>query len=398
MWVGQETHGSQTRASFPNPEERKDGESIDIQKECRYPRISYPDPITRREVMKFERFQRCWTALVTPMLPDGQVDYDGFEKNVLFQREQGAQLVPTGTTGESPTLNWNEHDKVIEEAIRLAAGKSFVMAGTGSNSTRETLRGTTHAAEAGADAVLLVDCYYNGPSSLELRTQYHGVIAAKFPQLYVTPYVIPGRTGTQLEVEDLFLLNREHKNVRAVKEATGDLDRMAKTRKLIGADFDILSGDDDKTYDMMTREDIRAGGVVSVVSNVVPGAVTQLTTAILDDDREKAEALRAGLEPLFKIVTVKTTEEYGGFTVPCRFRNPLPIKTLMNGLGMPSGPSRQPIGRMTPQGVGVVRQAIRTVYENNPEMLRPIEDHYKVNLADRIGDDRFWEVLSEPPK
>jgi 4-hydroxy-tetrahydrodipicolinate synthase len=347
--------------------------------------------------MKFERFERCWTALVTPMLPDGQIDYDGLEKNVLFQREQGAQLVPTGTTGESPTLEWTEHDRVIEEVIRLAAGKSFVMAGTGSNATKETLRGTAHAAEAGADAVLLVDCYYNGPSSLELRREYHGVVAAKFPQIYVTPYVIPGRTGTQLEVEDLLLLNRQCKNVRAVKEATGDLERMAKTRKLIGDDFDILSGDDDKTYEMMTREDIRAAGVVSVASNVVPGAVTQLTTAILKGDRERAESLRAGLDPLFKIVTVKTTEEYGGFTVPCRFRNPLPIKTLMNGLGMPSGSSRQPIGRMTPQGVAVVRQAIQTVYEKNPEILRPIEDHYKVNLADRIGDDRFWE-LSAPPE
>jgi len=212
----------------------------------------------------------------------------------------------------------------------------------------------------------------------------------------VTPYVIPGRTGTQLEVEDLALLNRECKNVRAVKEATADLERMAKTRALIGDDFDILSGDDDKTYAMMTDPKIRASGVVSVVSNVVPAAVRAFTEALLEGDNDRAESLRAGLDPLFKIVTVKTTERYGGFTVPCRFRNPLPIKTLMNGLGMPSGPCRQPLGQMTSQGVAVVRKAIQTVYEKNPEFLKPIEDHYGVKLADRIGDDRFWDAVTAP--
>ncbi len=166
---------------------------------------------------------------------------------------------------------------------------------------------------------------------------------------------------------------------------------MTKTRQLVGDDFDILSGDDDKTYEMMTDPGIRAGGVVSVVSNVVPRAVVDLTGAILRGDRDKAEKLRAGLDPLFKIVTVKTMEDYEGFTVPCRFRNPVPIKTLMNGLGMPSGLCRQPLGRMTPRGIAIVRQAIRTVYEKNPDLLEPIEGHYQVNLADRIADDRYWE-------
>ncbi len=341
--------------------------------------------------MRLEKFEGCWTAMVTPMLPNGDVDYQGLEKNVLFQLSQGVNLVPTGTTGESPTLDWHEHDRVIAETIRLAAGKAFVMAGTGSNATKEALRATEHAVETGTDAVLLVDCYYNGPSSLELRNEYYGAIAKNFPQIFVTPYIIPGRTGTQLEVEDLVILNRRYKNVRAVKEATGDLERMAKTRRLIGRDFDILSGDDDKTYEMMTNQDILAAGVISVVSNVVPGAVMDLTRAILGGDRDKAERLTTGLGPLFKIVTVKTMENYEGFTVPCRFRNPLPINTLMNGLGMPSGPCRQPLGKMTANGIAIVRKAIRTVYEKNPEFLAPIEEHYKVNLADRIADDRYWE-------
>ncbi|NIQ40386.1 MAG: 4-hydroxy-tetrahydrodipicolinate synthase [Proteobacteria bacterium] len=340
--------------------------------------------------MKLEQFGGCWTALVTPMIPNGEIDYQGLEKNISFQVDQGVNLVATGTTGESPTLEWNEHDKVIEETIRFSAGRTFTMAGTGSNSTKEALRGTEHAVKTGVDAVLLVDCYYNGPSSLELRNEYYGVVAKNFPETFVTPYVIPGRTGTQLEVEDLVVLSRQYKNVRAVKEATGDLQRMVKTRRLIGSDFDILSGDDDKTYEMMTSQEIMATGVVSVISNVVPGAVADMTRAIHEGDMEKAERLREGLDPLFKIVTVKTTEDYEGFTVPCKFRNPLPIKTLMNGLGLPSGPCRQPLGRMTPKGTAVVRQAIATVHEKNPEFLAPLEVHYKVSVAGRIANDQYW--------
>jgi len=122
--------------------------------------------------MRLERFEGCWTAIVTPMLPNGDVDYRGLEKNVAFQTSHGVNLVPTGTTGESPTLDWDEHERVIGETIRFAGGKVFVMAGTGSNSTREALRATEHAVEMGVDAVLLVDCYYNGPSSLELRKEW----------------------------------------------------------------------------------------------------------------------------------------------------------------------------------------------------------------------------------
>jgi 4-hydroxy-tetrahydrodipicolinate synthase len=237
------------------------------------------------------------------MLPNGDIDYEGFRKNVAFQVENGANLVPTGTTGESPTLSWEEHDRVIEEAIRNAEKKAFVMAGTGSNATREALRGARHAAEAGADAVLLVDCYYNGPSSLELRKEYYGVVAKDLPRVFVTPYVVPGRTGTQLEVEDLAILSRQYRNVRAVKEATGDLERMAKTRRLIGDDFDIVSGDDDKTYDMMVSQEIRATGVISVASNVVPGPLNDLTRAILKGDTATAERLRTDLDPILRIVS-----------------------------------------------------------------------------------------------
>jgi 4-hydroxy-tetrahydrodipicolinate synthase len=345
----------------------------------------------QEDEMKLERFEGCWTAMVTPFNRKGEVDFEGLGKNVLFQRENGANLVPTGTTGESPTLDWREHDRVISRTVKLAKGKAFVMAGTGSNSTTEALRGTKHAVEVGAQGALLVDCYYNGPSSLELRTQYYEVIAKAFRKAFVMPYVIPGRTGTKLEVEDLAILHRKYKNVRSVKEATGDLERMAKTRRLLGEDFDILSGDDDKTYEMMTRNDIRASGVVSVMSNIVPGPIGELVRAIRNGDMEKTNRLKNVLDPLFKVVTVNTMESYEGFEVPAKFRNPLAIKTMMKGLGLPSGPCRPPLGKMTPKGVEVVRNALKEVYEKDKKVLMPIQEFYRVSIEERISNDHYWK-------
>ena len=341
--------------------------------------------------MKLERFEGCWTAMVTPLNRKGEVDYEGLEKNVRFQMENGASLVPTGTSGESPTLDWREHDRVIARTAKLAKGKAFVMAGTGSNSTKEAIRGTLHAVEVGAQSVLLMDCYYNGPSTLELRTQYYEPIAKRFRKTFVVPYIIPGRTGTKLEVEDLTILHRKYKNVRSVKEATGDLERMAKTRRLLGDDFDILSGDDDKTFEMMTRLDIRASGVISVMSNIVPGPIGEMVKLILRGNIDEANRLKDVLDPLFKVVTVNTMESYEGFEVPCKFRNPLAIKTMMKGLGMPSGPCRPPLGKMTPNGAEVVRNALKEVYEKGKEVLRPLQEFYKVNVEERLYNDRYWK-------
>jgi 4-hydroxy-tetrahydrodipicolinate synthase len=341
--------------------------------------------------MKLERFEGCWTAMVTPFDRKGEIDFQGLEKNIQFQIANGANLVPTGTTGESPTLDWREHDRVITKTVKFSKGRAFVVAGTGSNSTKEALRGTKHAVEVGAQGALLVDCYYNGPSSLELRTQYYEVIAKTFRSAFIVPYVIPGRTGTKLEVEDLAILHRKYKNVRSVKEATGDLQRMAKTRALCGEDFDILSGDDDKTFEMMTLNDICASGVISVMSNIVPGPIGEMVRAILNGNIEKANRLMDILDPIFKVVTVNTIESYEGFEVPAKFRNPLAIKTIMKGLGMPSGPCRPPLGKMTPKGVEVVRNALKEVYGKDRGVFTSIQDFYKVNIEERLTNDRYWK-------
>jgi len=320
---------------------------------------------------------------------------------VDFQVGQGITgLVPTGTTGESPTLTWPEHNHVIEATVRLAAENCFVLAGTGSNSTEEALRGSRHAVEAGAHGVLLVDCYYNGPSSLELRREYHGVIAAACPDALIVPYIIPGRTGCAMSPEDLAILAQEHPNVRAVKEATGDLKRMAHTRSLVGDAFAIVSGDDDLTPTMMTDPAIRASGVISVVSNAVPAAVQAMVAAFAAGRAGEGERLATALKPLFAIVTVSVDNQrsLGGrqVTVRDKFRNPLAIKTLMRGLGMIAGGCRRPLGHMTPAGVAIVRHAAQAVWKHNPEVLQPIETAFGVSLPARLADDALWASLAYP--
>jgi len=340
-------------------------------------------------------FSGCYTALVTPMTPDRQVDYDGLRRLVEFQIREGVSgILAVGTTGESPTLDWNEHNKVIEEVYTYTGSKGLTIAGTGSNSTQETMEGTEHAAHIGVQCVLLVDPYYNGPSSLEIRREYVEPVAKQFPEVQVIPYVIPGRTGTQLFPQDLAVLHQQYPNVSCVKEATGDLDNMRLTRKLCGSDFSILSGDDDKTFAMMTTPDISAAGVISVASNIAPSTVQNLTQALIAHRIEEANRLYAALKPLFSIVTVKTEEQTPFGTVACKARNPLAFKTLMNILGMPSGPCRQPLGKMTSAGLEIVLTNARKVYETTPAILQPIVDFFSVDLTERLYDERFWQGLT----
>jgi 4-hydroxy-tetrahydrodipicolinate synthase len=339
-------------------------------------------------------FSGCYTALVTPFRGNHEVDYDGLRRLVEFQLSQGVSgILACGTTGESPTLDWSEHNKVTERVHEYTHGKGLTIAGTGSNSTQEAVEGTMHAAHIGITAVLLVDPYYNGPSSLEIRREYIEPLARQFPNIQMIPYVIPGRTGTQLLPQDIAQLAADFPNVRCVKEATGDLENMRITRKLVGQDFDILSGDDDKTFAMMTSPEIVASGVISVTSNIAPRAISDMAHYILDGNFKEAKQLFEVLQPLFAVITVKTQEQtpFGAATV--RARNPLATKTLMNVLGMPAGPCRQPLGKMTRIGLEIVLQAARKVYEAHPEIFRPIEKTFNVDLMDRLNNGRYLEGL-----
>jgi 4-hydroxy-tetrahydrodipicolinate synthase len=336
----------------------------------------------------------CYTAIITPFT-DGQIDWDGMERLVNFQIENGITgILAVGTTGESPVLNWEEHNQVVEFVARKAKNKCSCIAGTGSNNTKETMEATAHAAEAGVDAVLLVDPYYNGPSSLEIRKEYVAPAAKAFPDLDIIPYVIPGRTGAQLFPEDLALLYKEFPNVRTVKEATADPDNMRRTRQCCGDEFTILSGDDGMTYEMMTDPAITAAGVISVTSNVVPKAVVEMVQLLHSGETEKAAVLSEKLQPLFELVTVKTTEQTPYGEVVCRARNPLAYKALATILGMPAGACRQPLGKMSANGLNTVLAAVRTVYRKSPEILQPVEEFFGVNLGERLENPASWEGLA----
>jgi len=337
----------------------------------------------------------CYTAIITPFQDNSSgVDYDGLAKLVDFQVESGITgILAVGTTGESPTLAWEEHNRVTEKVIDRANGRCLSIAGTGSNNTRECLLATKHAAEAGTDAVLLVDPYYNGPSSLEIRNEYVAPIANRFPDLTIIPYVIPGRTGAQLLPEDLALLFKEFSNVNTVKEATGNLDNMKRTRECCGTDYMILSGDDGITFDMMTDPKIAAAGVISVVTNVAPKAVADMVGLLNQGNTADAKKLKDALDPLFGLVTVSTKESTPYGEVVCRARNPLAIKTLMTILGMPSGGCRQPLGKMSQNGLNVVLETARRIQSRNPEILAPAAEFFNVDIEERLGNEAYTEGL-----
>jgi len=335
----------------------------------------------------------CHTALITPFDGDN-VDYKGLDLLVNFQLANGIDgILAVGTTGESPTLTWQEHIKVIEVVAEHTRHKCRCIAGTGSNNTSETLEGTKHAAGAGVDAVLLVDPYYNGPSSLEIRREYVEPVARAFPGIEVVPYVIPGRTGAQLLPEDLALLNQRCENINTVKEATGDVENMKRTRTCCGPDFNILSGDDGMTYTIMTDPAVDAAGVISVLANVVPAAVVNMVRLLTDGQQDTAREMASALEPLFGLVTVKSSEATPYGEVVCRARNPLGVKTLMNILGMPAGGCRQPLGKMSRMGLDAVLAAARKTQAEHPEILAPIAEFFSVDIQERLENPVYLEGL-----
>jgi 4-hydroxy-tetrahydrodipicolinate synthase len=335
----------------------------------------------------------CYTALITPF-KDDTVDKEGLGKLVDFQIENRITgILAVGTTGESPTLAWDEHNEVIENVAEKTKNKCFCIAGAGSNNTQEAIAAAKHAAAIGVDAVLLVDPYYNGPSSLEIRKEYIEPIAEACSGIEIIPYIIPGRTGAQMLPEDLAILCHKFNNVKTVKEATGDIENLRRTRACCGTDYSIMSGDDGLVFEMMTDPRIKASGVISVVSNIVPGAVAEMVRLLSEGDRAEAEKIMTAIEPLFGLVTVKTKEAtpYGG--VVCRARNPLAIKTLMSILGMPSGGCRRPLGRMTQNGLKKVLAIARKVQADNPEIFKPAGEFFGVDIDERLSNPSCREGL-----
>lgn len=336
----------------------------------------------------------CYTALITPFDPSGKLDQKGLEQLVNFQIENGITgILATGTTGESPTFKWQEHDHVIAQVAQLAKDRCLRIAGTGSNNTDEALQAVGNAAREKVDAVLMVDPYYNGPSSLEIRKEYYEAVANSYPDMEIIPYIIPGRTGAQMLPQDLAILADNFENVSCVKEATGNLENMKLTRKLCGDDFQILSGDDALIHDIMTDQKIKACGSISVMANIAPKFLTQMVALNNQKDVTGAKKIQKALKPLFDLVVVTTQEESKFGPVTCRARNPLPLKTLMQLLGMPAGPCRKPLGRMTRKGFHVILEAVKRIQTNNPEIFEPVASFFNVDISQRLNDSSFWADL-----
>ncbi|MHC4982899.1 MAG: 4-hydroxy-tetrahydrodipicolinate synthase [Planctomycetota bacterium] len=269
------------------------------------------------------KLEGSMVALVTPFA-EGEVDYDALGRLIDFQIENGTQaLVPCGTTGESPTLSHDEHDKVIEFTAERAAGRLPVIAGTGSNSTAEALRLTQHARQAGADACLVVNPYYNKPTQ---HGMYEHVARLAEVGLPIVLYNIPGRCGIELTVENVVKMYNDIEMVVAVKEATGKLDVASGIAS--ACDITILSGDDSLTLPICA---VGGKGVISVLANILPAEVRKLCDAIAAQDLAAATRQHLELFPIFKGMFLET--------------NPIPIKAAMAMAGMIRNELRLP---MTP--------------------------------------------------
>jgi len=284
-----------------------------------------------------EMFAGLTVALVTP-LRDGEVDYDGLRELVDWHVEQGTDcLAPVGTTGESPTLSHDEHDRVIDTVVEQAAGRIRVMAGTGSNSTAEALRLTQHAAKAGADGALVVAPYYNKPTQEGLYQHYK--VLAESVDIPIVVYNIPGRTGRNIEVPT-FVRLAELDNIVAVKEATGSLDQASDI--IAQTDLTILSGDDSLTLPLLS---IGGRGVVSVVGNIIPGDMKSLLDAYDRGRVDEAADWHKKLFPLCRDMLGLAT-------------NPIPIKTAMKLLGRGTGEMRLPMCPMDEAGEAKLRRTL----------------------------------------
>ncbi|MDD2752294.1 MAG: 4-hydroxy-tetrahydrodipicolinate synthase [Candidatus Omnitrophica bacterium] len=285
-------------------------------------------------------FKGSITAIVTPF-KDNKVDEKKFRELIEFQIKNGSSgIVPCGTTGESATLSFEEHDKVIEIAIDQAKKRILVIAGTGSNSTEEAIMLTRHAEKAGADASLQVSPYYNRPTQRGLYEHFKAIAnAVKFP---IMLYNIASRTGVNIEPETIAKLAHDCRNIISVKEASGSLDQMSRVRQLCPKNFVLLSGDDSLTLPVLS---IGGTGIVSVVSNIVPRDVADMVNEFEKGNIEKAREIHFKLLPLIKAIFIET--------------NPIPIKTAMGLLGMCEPDLRLPMCAMSSENLERLKKALK---------------------------------------
>jgi 4-hydroxy-tetrahydrodipicolinate synthase len=267
------------------------------------------------------------TALITPFRKDGSIDEDAFRKLITFQEENGVDaVVPCGSTGESATLSFEEHIRVVEMAVDQVK-KAKVIAGAGSNSTSEAIRLSERAEDAGADGILSISPYYNKPMQEGIFRHYKAITESIGIPLIL--YNVPGRTASNMTAETTLRL-AELPGIAGIKEASGDLEQIREIVKNRPKGFAVLSGDDVLTYQMMS---VGCDGTISVASNCVPGRVAELVNLGAAGKMKEALKLHEELEPLFRMLFCET--------------NPIPIKYIMAKMGYGSGVLRLPLTELT---------------------------------------------------
>jgi 4-hydroxy-tetrahydrodipicolinate synthase len=283
-------------------------------------------------------FKGAIVAIVTPF-KNGEIDEEALRELIEFQIESGTDgIVPCGTTGESATLSHEEHDRVVEIAVDAVKKRVPVIAGTGSNSTREAIRLTKHAYEVGADGALMVTPYYNRPTQEGLY-QHYKAVAEEVP-IAIVPYNVPSRTGTNILPETDARLAKIS-NIVGIKEASGDLKQISKVIQLCGDDFDVLSGDD---FTVLPILSVGGKGVISVVSNVAPADMAGLVDAFESGDYAKAREFHFKMWPLMEALFFET--------------NPIPSKASLSMMGKINYELRLPLCRMSDANYDRLKQVL----------------------------------------
>ena len=291
------------------------------------------------------RFEGTYVAMVTPFDDDKQIDEEGFRSNINYLIDQGVDgLVGAGTTGESATLNHEEHQKIIEILVDEVDGRVTAIAGTGSNATSEALSLTKFAADAGADGALLITPYYNKPQQHALVDHY-GTIAAKC-DIPLIAYNVPSRTGSDIAVETAVELAKID-GIEAIKEASGSVDKVsdlyrALTHEGLEDDFNILSGEDSLTLPLMS---VGVTGVISASANIDAKRMSLMVNSVLNDDFTRAMELHYEMVELIRALFIES--------------NPVPVKTAMNLMGLPAGPFRQPLCEMKEDNLEILKKALK---------------------------------------
>ena len=292
--------------------------------------------------MKNTIFTGAGVAIITPMNADGSINYDGFAENIEYQIANGTDaIIVCGTTGEASTMTDEEHIECIRFAVEKTAGRIPVIAGTGSNDTKYAVELSKIAQEKGADGLLLVTPYYNKASQKGLVAHFTAIADAV--DIPIILYNIPGRTGVSIDMNTYKILG-QHKNIVAVKEASGNISYTSKLIAQCGDLLDVYSGNDDIIVPMMS---IGAKGVISVISNIMPKETHEITQLCLANNCEEAAKLQMKYLELINNLFIKV--------------NPIPIKEAMNQMKMPSGPCRLPLCEMTDEHIETLKNSMKKI-------------------------------------